>query len=217
MPSGTKLGDRGFPLAFRGSSLEPCKPTSEKTVTTDLDIFRHYERFPAPQEAALVETVQSFLGVLPGANLTISWGMPTLALGNTPALSLEGFTGHNSVFPGPDTIARLGSALEGYTVTKGTIHFSRDRAMPKTLVRAIAKAAVASVNARYPKADGSFLEYYDNGHLKARGHYRDGQMHKAWSWFRRDGSLMRTGSFREGVAEGTWQTYLRDGTLHGSR
>jgi antitoxin component YwqK of YwqJK toxin-antitoxin module len=54
---------------------------------------------------------------------------------------------------------------------------------------------------------------YDNGHLKHTGFRVDGEMHGAWSWYRRDGSLMRTGTFDRGRQCGTWRTYDRAGTV----
>lgn len=56
-------------------------------------------------------------------------------------------------------------------------------------------------------------EFYDNGRLKAKGRMRNGDLHGAWQWWRRDGSLMRTGSFRDGVRVGQWVTYDRTGAV----
>jgi antitoxin component YwqK of YwqJK toxin-antitoxin module len=50
---------------------------------------------------------------------------------------------------------------------------------------------------------------YDNGGIKYTGFLLDGQMHGAWSWYRRDGSLMRTGELDRGRQVGIWRTYDR--------
>jgi uncharacterized protein YdhG (YjbR/CyaY superfamily) len=186
-------------------------------MLSDEDMASHYSRHHASQSDALVSTFRAFQQALPGGKAVLSWSMPSIALGKTPALSLEGFARHNSVFPGPGVIARLGDALTGYTVTKGTIHCDRDRPMARALVKAIARAAVESINDRYPKSDGTFLEFYDNGWLKQQGKYREGEMHGEWSWYRRDGSLMRRGRFERGVQRGVWQTFVREGGLHSSK
>jgi antitoxin component YwqK of YwqJK toxin-antitoxin module len=58
--------------------------------------------------------------------------------------------------------------------------------------------------------DGPEVVYYDNGNVKSRGGYLDGEMHGAWEFFRRDGSTMRTGVFDRGRQVGIWRSYDRD-------
>ena len=61
-----------------------------------------------------------------------------------------------------------------------------------------------------PRPEGPEVVYYDNGNVKYRGSYLDGQMHGPWEFFRRDGSTMRTGSFERGVQVGIWRSYDRE-------
>ena len=58
--------------------------------------------------------------------------------------------------------------------------------------------------------DGPEVEYYDNGNVKSRGGYLDGEMHGTWEFFRRDGSTMRTGAFERGKQVGIWRSYDRE-------
>jgi antitoxin component YwqK of YwqJK toxin-antitoxin module len=60
------------------------------------------------------------------------------------------------------------------------------------------------------KADGPEVVYYDNGNVKYRGGYLDGEMHGPWEFFRRDGSTMRTGAFDRGKQVGIWRSYDRE-------
>ena len=53
--------------------------------------------------------------------------------------------------------------------------------------------------------------FYDNGNPRFTGKFKDGQMHGAWKFFRKDGSLMRTGEFKLGEQVGIWKTYDRSG------
>jgi antitoxin component YwqK of YwqJK toxin-antitoxin module len=57
------------------------------------------------------------------------------------------------------------------------------------------------------------IEHYDNGNLKLSGFHLDGEMHGAWSFYRRDGSLMRSGSFDRGRQVGVWRTHDRAGKV----
>jgi antitoxin component YwqK of YwqJK toxin-antitoxin module len=54
---------------------------------------------------------------------------------------------------------------------------------------------------------------YDHGGPKQRGFRLNGEMHGAWSFYRRDGSLMRSGEFDEGEQVGTWRTFDRSGAI----
>jgi len=177
-------------------------------VTSEVE--EYFSRFSDPQRTALTGTFNDFLSLLPGGEVVITYGLPTIRVGGSHLISVGGFATHNSIFPGPDAIARVGSALSGYALGKGTVQFGRDSALPRSVVKKFVVATIASLNARYPKKDGAFLEVYDNGYPKQQGKYRNGDMHGKWSWWRRDGSLMRTGSFREGEKTGEWVTYGRD-------
>jgi antitoxin component YwqK of YwqJK toxin-antitoxin module len=54
---------------------------------------------------------------------------------------------------------------------------------------------------------------FDNGRTKYSGFRLEGEMHGAWSWYRRDGSIMRTGPFDRGRQVGTWRTFNRHGRV----
>jgi uncharacterized protein YdhG (YjbR/CyaY superfamily) len=172
------------------------------------------ESFPAAQAKALGGVRAHLRALLPSATEDLSWGMPTFRIEGVIVVSYLGFTHHNSLFPGPEVHELMGSALDNYTTTKGTIHFDRENPPPKSFLAALVKARIKVINAGYPQKSGVFLEFYPNGHLKARGKYKDDAMHGAWEFFRTDGSIMRSGSFNRGSQTGQWTTFTRDGTAH---
>lgn len=55
--------------------------------------------------------------------------------------------------------------------------------------------------------------FYENGLLRFKGEYLDGEMHGYWEFYRKDGSVMRTGSFDRGKQVGEWKTFDREGNL----
>ncbi len=173
-----------------------------------------FSEFPPRQRKALQQVIDSVREMLPGAELTTAWGMPTLRIDGEIVLSVQGFQRHNSLFPGGGVTAALTSILAGYEVTKGTVHFPVDVALPKKVLRAIVRARIEEINAVYPKKSGVFKEFYDNGYLKATGRYRNGELTGSWQWFRRDGSPLRSGSFRAGQQVGEWITYDRHGQVY---
>ena len=170
--------------------------------------------FPAKQAAALSAVRAHLHDLLPTAVEDLSWGMPTLRIEGIIVLSFLGFSHHNSLFPGPEVHAVLGEALKGYDTTKGTIHFQKEKAPPKSFLKALVEARISVINAGFPKKSGEFKEFYTNGRLKATGKYKNGQMHGAWTFYRLDGSKMRSGSFAEGQQVCTWTTYTVDGNAH---
>jgi len=168
--------------------------------------------FPERQSQTLWSVYNTLHSLLPTSEQDMSWGMPTFRCEGIIVTSLLGFQNHNSLFPGPEVMAIMGDALQGYTVTKGTIHFEKEKAPPKKFLKALVTARIQAINADFPKKSGEFLELYDNGVPKARGKYKAGEMHGAWSFFRKDGTLMRSGSFREGKQTGEWITYDASGS-----
>lgn len=169
------------------------------------------ESFPAEQAAALAAVRAHLHELLPTATEDLSWGMPTLRVEGIIMMSFLGFTHHNSLFPGPEVQDLLGSALDGYTTTKGTIHFDQHKAPPKAFLKKLVEARITVINSTFPKKSGAFLELYANGVVKARGSYKGDAMNGAWSFYRKDGTLMRSGSFRGGQQVGTWTTYDSSG------
>lgn len=175
------------------------------------DVEDAFAGFPESQRTALTRTWEAALQTLVGAEQCIAWGMPTLRIDGDLVLSMNGFTSHNSIFPGPGVIERIQDKLAGLTVTKGTIHFDRDKPMNAAVLKAIITARIDEINGSYPKSNGQFKEFYANGFLKATGKMKSGDMHGAWTWFRRDGTLKRSGGFTAGVQVGEWVTYDAEG------
>jgi hypothetical protein len=144
----------------------------------------------------------------------MAWGMPSYRVDGDLVLSFSGFADHNSLFPGAGVVKAMSTALPKYKTTKGTIHLPRDTAPPLAVLRAVARARIEEINASYPKASGVTKEFYDNGFLKCRGRTKDGRMHGAWEFFRRDGSPLRSGRFDRGDQVGLWTTFDRAGAPH---
>lgn len=159
-------------------------------------------------------TWQGAVGLLPGAEQCIAWQMASLRVDGELVLSLLGFKEHNSVFPGPGVIERLGSKLAGMATTKGTIHFDPDQPMKAPVMKAIVSARIAEINDSFPRSNGQCKEFYPNGWLKAKGKMKSGQLHGQWEWFRRDGTMKRSGRFADGRQVGTWITYDAAGEPH---
>lgn len=177
-------------------------------------VDRHLAGFPPRQRRALESIRGSLHKLLPGADEVVAWGMPSYRIDKDLVLSFSGFADHNSLFPGAGVVAAVSRVFPDYETTKGTIHLPRDTAPPLAVLRTVVRARIDEINAAYPKASGATKAFYDNGVLKHRGRMKDGTMHGAWEFFRRDGSPLRSGRFDRGEQVGTWTTYDRSGAPH---
>ncbi len=167
------------------------------------------KRHPASQAKVLSELRALIKKLVPGATEKIFYQMPSFELSGVILLSYEGFQEHSSIFPGPEAIKLLEKDLSKYKTSKGAIQFDKDKLPPQSLIKKLIQARIRLINASYPKNSGEFMEFYDNGFLKAKGKYREGEMHGYWEFFRRDGSIMRSGKLSHGEPVGEWTTYPR--------
>lgn len=167
------------------------------------------KRHPANQAKVLTELRALIKKLAPGATEKIFYQMPSFELSGVILLSYEGFKEHSSIFPGPEVIKTLDTELAKYKTSKGAIQFDKDKLPPASLIKKIVQTRITLINASYPKSSGEFLEFYDNGYLKAKGKYREGEMHGYWEFYRKDGSIMRSGKLSHGEPVGEWQTHIR--------
>jgi len=147
--------------------------------------------------------------LVPAATERISYGMPTFEISGQILIHFQGFKDHNSLFLGPEVGIRLAKELGDMVASKGTIKFEKEKLLSKSLLKQILKTRIAIINEGFPKNNGDYLSFYDNGHLKSKGKYKDGQMHGYWHFYRKDGSLMREGKLNMGEPEGEWITHTR--------
>ncbi len=174
----------------------------------------HLAAFPPPQRRALEAIGASLRKLLPGADEVVAWGMPSYRIDGELVLSFSGFAEHNSLFPGAGVVTAMRTALPNYAMTKGTIHLPRDTSPPLAALRTVVRARIDEINDAYPKSSGVTKAFYDNGFLKHRGRIKNGEMHGAWEFYRRDGSRLRSGRFAQGEQVGRWTTYDRSGSAH---
>ncbi len=151
------------------------------------------------------------LAILPHAEEKISYSMPCVALQGKAVAGYDGFKDHCSYFPHSGNVLDKVSGLpDGAVPTKGTLHFPIDKPLPVAIVRKLVKVRMAEIS---DVTKGKRFEFFPDGRVKAEGSMRDGQLHGAWRWYRKDGSLMRTGGFADGDKAGTWQTFDATGSL----
>ena len=168
---------------------------------------------PEPQRSTLQATATSLRKILPGATEAVSYGMPAFIVDGTAIAGLAGFKHHCSYFPHSGAaLERIESDLAGYDYDKGTLRFAVDKPLPVVLLRKLVAVRLQMESER-PVTNGEARAFYSNGFVQSKGGIRKGELHGAWSWFRKDGTVMRTGQFTFGKQAGPWRTFDRAGRL----
>jgi len=103
-----------------------------KSVTT---VEEYLNLFPKEQRDALEKLRQVIKAAAPKAEEVISYGMPGYKQ-NGVLVYFGGFKNHCSFFPASyAVIKQFAEDLKDYKISKGTVQFPLDKAIPSTLVK----------------------------------------------------------------------------------
>ncbi len=102
---------------------------------------------PEPARSAVKKIRAAIRSALPpDAAETISYGIPAFKR-NKILVWFAAFSDHCSVFPTAAVIEKFQNELEGFSTSKGTIHFPLDKPVPAALIKKIVKARLAQAQA----------------------------------------------------------------------
>ena len=92
------------------------------------------------QRAALQRVVDVAMRVAPEAEEGTSYGMPALRLDGRPLIGVTASARHLSLFPfSPAVVEAVTPELDGFSLSKGTIRFTSDRALPEDVVERVVR------------------------------------------------------------------------------
>jgi uncharacterized protein YdhG (YjbR/CyaY superfamily) len=104
---------------------------------------------PGDQRAALQTLRETIAGAAPGADETISYGMPAFRYRGRALVSYAAFRAHCSFFPmSSEVIERYRDELSGFSTAKGTLRFTPEHPLPNDLVARIVRDRMAQIDAR---------------------------------------------------------------------
>lgn len=86
--------------------------------------------------------------IVPMAEETISYGIPTYKYHGQMLLHVAAFKGHLSVFPGPAEIEKFKDRLSKFKVSKGTIQFTVDNPIPDDLIKTFVKDRLEAITGK---------------------------------------------------------------------
>jgi len=95
---------------------------------------------------ALRDTI---LEIVPDAEQVISYGCPAFRVRGATVAGFAAFRNHLSYLPfSGSVLPQLAGELDGYTMTKSSLHFPVDSPLPKALVRKLIEVRVADAGQR---------------------------------------------------------------------
>jgi uncharacterized protein YdhG (YjbR/CyaY superfamily) len=97
-----------------------------------------------PKRTTLQELRRTILEIVPEAEEVISYRVPAFRLHGTVIAGFAAFKNHLSYLPFSGSVLdRLADELDGYTMTKSSLHFPVDRPLPKALVEKLVAVRLA--------------------------------------------------------------------------
>jgi uncharacterized protein YdhG (YjbR/CyaY superfamily) len=109
---------------------------AEKNFTT---IDQYIKSFPPPVQIMLQETREIIQNVVPAAEETISYGIPTFKLKGKGLVSFAGWKHHIAMYSVPKGDATFRKEIAPYRAAKSSVHFPIGQPIPHDLVRKIVK------------------------------------------------------------------------------
>jgi uncharacterized protein YdhG (YjbR/CyaY superfamily) len=104
-----------------------------------------------PKRGTLETLRRTILEIVPEADQVISYRVPAFRVRGKTVAGFAAFKDHLSYLPfSGSVLGQLADELDNYTVTKSSLHFAVDRALPKALVKKLIVLRLAEVGPGSP-------------------------------------------------------------------
>jgi uncharacterized protein YdhG (YjbR/CyaY superfamily) len=136
----------------RGLWFRECVPGSSHldcgAVSAD-EVDEYLRGVEEPKHSVLQTLRRMILEVVPEAEQVISYGVPAFRVRGQTVAGFAAFKTHLSYLPfSGSVLAQLADELDGYTMTKSSLHFPVERPLPKALVKKLIAARLADASQR---------------------------------------------------------------------
>ena len=97
-----------------------------------------------PQRSVLLELRVLILEFIPEAEECIAYNIPCFKVNGKGIAGFDAYKNHNSYFPFSGQVFKaMPEDVEGYELTKGSLHFSKDECLPRELVKQLIEVRLA--------------------------------------------------------------------------
>jgi uncharacterized protein YdhG (YjbR/CyaY superfamily) len=128
--------------------IEPATMTRRREMSSR-EIDEYVGALEEPKRGTLHTLRRTILEVLPEADQVISYGVPAFRVRGQTVAGFAAFKTHLSYLPfSGSVLGQLGDELEGYKMTKSSLHFPVDRPLPKTLVQKLIDVRLTEIARR---------------------------------------------------------------------
>jgi uncharacterized protein YdhG (YjbR/CyaY superfamily) len=108
------------------------------------EVDEYLRRLDEPKRSTLEALRRTILEVIPEAEEVISYRVPAFRVQGKTVAGFAAFKNHVSYLPfSGSVLEQLGDELQGYEMTKSSLHFPVDRPLPKALVEKLIKLRLA--------------------------------------------------------------------------
>ncbi len=139
------LDERG--LSFHAGVLSSGHPRGVAGSPGEVD--EYLRGVPEPGRSTLLTLRRTILEIVPDAEQVISYRVPAFRARGETVAGFAAFKNHLSYLPfSGSVLSQLADELDGYAMTKSSLHFPVDRPLPKTLVKKLITVRLAHVGRR---------------------------------------------------------------------
>ena len=113
------------------------------------DVDEYLRAIEEPKRGTLEALRRAILEVVPEAEQVISYRVPAFRVRGRIVAGFAAFSDHLSYLPfSGSVLGQLADELDGYTMTKSSLHFPIDQTLPKSLVEQLIATRLADVEQR---------------------------------------------------------------------
>ena len=113
------------------------------------EIDQYLSAVDEPKRGTLQALRRTILEIVPEAEEVISYGLPAFRVRGQIVGGFAAFKTHLSYLPfSGSVLAELGDELDGYKMTKSSLHFPVDEPLPKPLVAKLIEVRLAEIEGR---------------------------------------------------------------------
>lgn len=111
-----------------------------------------YLQTVTPEQKEVLQHIRTLIHeVIPDAEETMGYGMPTFKFKGKNVVHFAAFKDHMSLFPSSEPIETLKDQLADFKTSKGTIQFTLAKPIPDNLVKDLVMVSLENTKARLKK------------------------------------------------------------------